>query len=107
MTDLISRQAAIEVAHRTIFDFFCIVEDDSESPITESDKRLLELNKAITTAIRGLPTIEPKRGKWYEMIDRRFGGQVVCSECGETFWGWMRQFHYCPNCGAQMERSEE
>lgn len=54
------------------------------------------------------PTIEPKRGKW---IKDDVG--VHCSEC---FCGWdfftgipveVYGFHFCPNCGAKMERSEE
>ena len=63
MSDLISRQAAIDAIHSAIFDFFDIIEDDSESPITYKDKKLLELNKAITKRIRQMPSAqrEPTR----------------------------------------------
>ena len=104
MNDLISRQAAIEAVHSTIFDFFDICEDDSDSPITESDKRLLELNKAITTAIRRQPTIDPvKHGKW-EVLDAEEPRWYGCSEC-KKMARW--PYNYCPNCGAQMDWGEE
>lgn len=59
--------------------------------------------------IDDFPTIDPvKHGKW---IKDDVG--VHCSEC---FCGWefltgipveVYEFNYCPNCGAQMEKSEE
>lgn len=75
MNDSISRQAAIDAVHSTIFDFFETDEDDSDSPMTDSDKRLLELNKAISTSIRGLPSaVEPE---WEELL-------VICDVCGHA-----------------------
>lgn len=58
--NLIDRQAAIDTVHRAIFDFFDICSDDDESPITYKDEQLLEINKAITTQIRKLPSAQPK-----------------------------------------------
>ena len=58
MNDLISRQAAIEVVHKSIFDFFDICDDDEELPMTYKDELLLELNKAITTQIKAVETVE-------------------------------------------------
>jgi len=60
MSDLIDRQAAIDAAHRAIFGFFNICDDDHESPMTYSELKLLELNKAITTRIRALPSAQPE-----------------------------------------------
>lgn len=92
--DLISRQAAIETVHSTIFDSFDICDD--ESPMTESDKRLLELNKAITTALRRQPTIDPvNHGKW--IPNSPFTGN--CSECCSS--GNLKD-NYCSTCGARM-----
>lgn len=53
--DLISRQAAIEVVHHTIYEFFDVVEDDEESPLTYKDTKLLELNKTICARVKDLP----------------------------------------------------
>ncbi len=59
MNDCISRQAAIEAVHKTIYGFFGIVDDDSEEPITKEDERLLIINKAITARIKSLPSAHP------------------------------------------------
>lgn len=59
-SDTISRQAAIDTVHKSIFDFFDICDDDEESPMTYKDKQLLALNKAITTQIKALPSAQPE-----------------------------------------------
>ncbi len=119
MSDLVSRQAALEAVHSTIFDFFDMDKDDSDSPMTESDKRLLELNKAVTTAIRKLPNIDvPARkvGKWTN--DRVAYGIYKCTACEGlcrvASWAncfseeqMYKEFKFCPNCGAMMDGGEE
>ena len=60
----------------------------------------------------GLPTIEPKRGRWVN--DK---GLYKCSVCGELWTGWWaavrpvermyKEMKHCPKCGAKMERSED
>ena len=60
MKDTIYRQAAIDVVHKSILDFFDICDDDEESPMTYKDKQLLEINKAITTQIKSLPSAQPE-----------------------------------------------
>ena len=94
--DLISRQAAIDVVHKSIFDFFDICDDDEESPMTYKDERLLELNKAITAQIKAAPSAE-RHGHWIYTPTNILG--YVCSECGKA----MCRFNYCPNCGALMD----
>ena len=55
-----------------------------------------------------MPTIDPvKRGKWIKISDRNY----KCSCCG-AWWtvdrdSTIKDFKFCPNCGAQIERSEE
>lgn len=112
MDDLISRQAAIEAVHKTIYGFFDIVGDDSDEPFTKEEERLLVINKAITTRIKSLPSAQPerKRGKWHSRIYSKIE-MFVCSECqheysydaetGEQF------YNYCPNCGADMRGEQE
>lgn len=65
MSDLISRQAAIEAVHKSIFDFFDICDDDEESPMTYKDELLLELNKAITTQIKSVASAQPIEAELY------------------------------------------
>ena len=43
-----------EVIHKTIFEHFDIVPDDSEEPMTDKDKLLLEVNKEICNNIKKL-----------------------------------------------------
>ena len=60
MNDLISRQAAITEIHKSVFEFFDICDGDEESPMTLKDKQLLEINKAISTRIKNLPSAQPE-----------------------------------------------
>lgn len=38
--------------------------------------------------------------KWISIDDKEMGYR--CSECGEMYWGSLRNF--CPNCGAKMDK---
>ena len=112
MSDLINRHDAIATVHHSIFDFFDVVEDDKESPITEKDKMLLELNKALCNNIKELPSAE-RTGRWIFKAnsDGFHNGWYVCSECGEQCEyahgdDYPIFTNYCPNCGADM-RGEE
>lgn len=57
--------------------------------------------------VEELPSAEPerKKGKWIE--------NTFCSECGwiheveSGFIGSVKQFNYCPNCGADMRGESE
>ena len=42
-----------DIVHKTIYSFFDIADDNSEEPINEKDKLLLEINKAICNNIKG------------------------------------------------------
>ena len=108
MSDLISRQDAIDGVHHVLYEFFDIVEDDEESPMTYNDKRLLEINKAITSLLKELSSAEPVRhGKWIISPGRTV---MYCSLCG--FGTWYFEGHeviwkYCPHCGARMDIKTE
>lgn len=99
--DTISRQAAIDVVHKAIFDFFDICDDDEESPMTYKDEQLLEINKTVTIRIKALPSAE-QRGKW---IENESNSDILnCSECGEAVWKaeadillrTSSKYNYCP-----------
>lgn len=79
--DLISRQAAIEAVQHTIYEFFDVVEDDDESPMTYKDTKLLELNKSISTRIKDLPTAESRWIPCSERLPER-GVSVLLSHVG-------------------------
>lgn len=112
MTDLISRQAAIEAVHKSIFDFFDICDDDEESSMTYKNELLLELNKAITTQIKAVASAQPieaeptKHGRW--VIDPN--STMRCGVCGwvfEHYAGLEEEWNNCPHCGAKMNEVEE
>ena len=95
MSDLISRQAAIEAVTK-----YC----------TEHDLRDLLADLEV------LPTAEQaqKTGKWITKSDTNpyyTTWWYECSECGQKplrdGYGQEVLSDYCPNCGARMEREEE
>lgn len=100
--NLIDKQAAIDVVHKVMLEFFDFCEDDEESPFTEKDKELLKINKKISRGIKDLQpadVAEVKHGKWLDHQNGRWI-YVKCSMC-ETIHDTRTNF--CPNCGAKME----
>ena len=49
----------IDVVHDTIYQFFDVCGDDEEAPMSDKDKLLLEVNKAICNNLKALEQ-EPK-----------------------------------------------
>ena len=90
MSDLISRQAAIDVA-------------DAVWSVT-GDKNVAK----VWDQIKDLPSAQPerKKGKW---INRSLNilypewARYTCSVCGEH----SNRYDYCPNCGADMRGEED
>ena len=92
MSDLISRQAALEIL------------DDFEEDV-ESGNWGTAYSKA-RTSMCDLPSVEPERprGKWIKAIDpdvNAWTGGHTCSECGRACV--QMSMNYCANCGAPME----
>jgi len=100
MNDLISRRAAIKA-----------IDDLPNCYNGYSDT----YDKAyIIGVLEEVPTIEPKRGTWIKNEGRHGWHCSVCGEHDLYAFSWNSdtgenelQDRYCPNCGAQMERSEE
>ena len=101
MSDLISRQAAIDAVGNMLRRKFGIGGDLA----------------SITLA--GLPSVQPtvdaverKKGKWIDepvykqTIDgKTWDGYTYCSECREMHeYGYRSNF--CPSCGAEMQKGE-
>ena len=63
------------------------------------------------------PSVEPKKGKWIYGEDEYGMDGYKCDKCGffvpwdytHTFINYINDYHYCPNCGADMrgERDEQ
>lgn len=67
------------------------------------------LCKYVIDKIRTFPAadVEPVRhGKWISNFG--MAPDSKCSECGSEYEWWEpSEAHYCPNCGAKMDRGEE
>lgn len=91
MNDTISRQEAIAAfKHYALYD---------------SNRTNAEWVRRIELVLEALPSAE-KHGKWVKISDRNY----KCS-CCNAWWSvdrdsTMKDFKYCPNCGAHMERGE-
>lgn len=89
--DLISRQAALDDAHRQIW------------------YRLNpNMKERIDTWLVNLPAVQPKQktGRW-EHDGGHFANRWICSQCGYKFYFEKSEAKYCPNCGAKMESDND
>ena len=100
MSDLISRQAAIDA-------MFALC--DTEETLKENPQRDNPHIDAITDAIDELPSVEPERKTGHWEWDKR-AGEYVCSECGcnPIYEGTtpdvseIDKYKFCRWCGAKM-----
>ena len=56
--DTISRKTVIDAVHTATYGFICGAEDGDE--MTDADKMVLSINKAVCNAIKALPTVQPE-----------------------------------------------
>ena len=94
MSDLISRQSAIDALHQYFADGF---EEDRWWNSTH-----------VLAALEGLPSAEPERntGKWENYIADtgvEHWRVIRCSECEKVA---IERYNYCPHCGAYMREEE-
>ena len=90
MSDLISRQAAIDA----------VIEDWNECcGVYDADTIIHD----VTDVIEHLPTVQPKRGKWYTE-NNSFIVLDVCDQCMKAVRHVAPFYDFCPHCGAKMER---
>ena len=119
MRDLISKQAAIKAiddlpncynGYSDAYDKAYIIGVLEELPSVTADMATLLAYES------GKRSAEPKSGKWIK--DKDVYSLYKCTSCNNlcTVAGWAncipeeqmyKAFKFCPNCGAQMERSEE
>lgn len=70
-------------------------------------------NELINMLIRNQPAAdvqEVRHGKWEQCFEdwrKQIEGDK-CSVCGFEYYGTsIRHYHYCPNCGAKMDKERE
>lgn len=103
MSDLISRQAAIEAMSDT-WKHICYVAR-RKHPTKGEEAVYMDMCGTINRVPSAQP--ERKKGKWIPQFDK-WGDYVTttegykCSECG--VFDSMKD-NFCPNCGAEMEPS--
>ena len=112
--DLIRRSDAIKaIASLHILadeeKIFKVYADNPHSMTTDFEGTLIDA----INAIKGAPTIEPKRGEWIDLNDKwGFEGTFKCSACGEL-WSLIdgtpqdNGMNFCPNCGADMRGKDD
>ena len=116
MSDLISRQAAIEAICKA-----CSIEGDYHECDGYPETSTCCEGKV---ALKALPSAQPerKKGKWIHEIVNSYTEKTYCSECGKSALfvyvsddyygvhthGEIRKTDFCPHCGADMreERRE-
>ena len=91
----------LNVIYKTIYQFFDVCGDDEEVPMSDKDKLLLEVNKAICN---NLKVLEQKPCE--DVSDINDENMYECS-CG---YGWDKskvvRHHFCPNCGRKALKAE-
>ena len=89
MEDLISRQDVINVVQNR--------------HMMLSKEKVLLIND-----IEKLPTAEPKRGKWKNIVESIEYACGTCDTCGARISMAYKYYEYCPRCGgAKMEVNNE
>lgn len=81
MSDLISRQAAIDAME--------------ESKRIYVDRRVI-IGK-MQDIVSNLPSAQPRKGKWAGKGDSEGFGIFICDNCGKFS---MMEYDFCPNCGS-------
>lgn len=101
MSDLISRQAAIDAVKKNTFRLTFAEEQNCEGHLAWSANAVY--SDVIEGALLELPSAQPerKRGKWKMDLKRHV---FVCSICG----AWqLFNCNYCSNCGTDMREVDE
>ena len=98
MSDLISRQAAIDTLEKLSANYTGVGKRDWHPYVRECQYEIQRMPSAQ----------ERKKGKWipHEDEDGEHYGDK-CSECGEWYVMPYGKTNYCPNCGADMRGKEE
>ena len=108
MSDLISRQDAVNIINGYAEQFNGYIGTPNDSEVYAYARGLL---LSIERNISALPSAQPerKKGKWILVNGHTSINCSVCHKCNWSlsFEDAVRQFNYCPNCGADMRGEKE
>jgi len=90
MSDLISRQAAID-AIRALWD---------GTPTAQHVSAMFDCEDVI----QALPSAQPRNGKWLKEMIGATPYKYRCSKCNKYS---RAMYDFCPNCGADMRGGED
>lgn len=90
----------LDVIHNTIYQFFDVCSDDEEVPMSDKNRLLLEVNKAICNNINALPQGEwipvserlPEAGAYvgnvakYYLVQNEYGDMLVARYARSGYW---------------------
>ena len=102
-SDVISRQAAIDALN----EYFARILKMKRGGLREK-----AISLDTVGAIKALPPVQPKHGKWIDAVIPNDNGDLlvqVCDQCN-TFFPLAYTgggHHFCPNCGADMRGEAE
>ena len=111
MSDLISRQAAIdaldEIRH-------ALWEIDIPSPTVpeyvehhEQVQSVWKLLDKKQKELYVLPSVQPRKGKWIRTRTMTHDGELYCDQCEQEHPEQKIIWNFCPNCGAEMRGEQE
>ena len=109
--DLISRADAVNAVHKYFVNLFndepYETDEDGDEVFTDmkSVNALLKHNKAVSKALKALPSADRPKGEWKDAYRKTANfvefSVLACSECNYAD-PQMNYYNYCPNCGAEM-----
>lgn len=90
------------------------IEEDAEFYLVGDDENSMAVGGALLSVmeqIKTMPTIEPQRmrGRWIDgyLNEYHTARIATCSCCGYDGVPAVKEYNFCPNCGAWMEGQDE
>ena len=106
MSDLISRDDFIN-------SIVCSVSSPCETKQEQRDAQFKQKYTvdAFIKELKRAPAVDAVEVVHAEWIDSEYSGYQVCSRCRNCYvdenWLGGDKWHYCPNCGAKMDKRRE
>lgn len=97
--ELISRQVTIDALERAKQN----IRHNIERAIGDA---ICEILDEVENGVKQLPPIQPKRGRWKNIVESIEYACGTCDACGARISMAYKYYEYCPRCGAKMKVTE-